>query len=117
MNTLKTMLMALALIAAPAAIHAQAPTEVPAAKATDFDQKYATDLLKVGAEHHRRQAFRAERPARTLCSARLLGFVVPRLSQGLTVHHAALQEVRRQGRGFRGRVVRQEYGVVEERRG
>ena len=37
MNTLKTMLMALALIAAPAALHAQAPTEVPAAKATDLD--------------------------------------------------------------------------------
>lgn len=50
MNTLKTMLMALALIAAPAALHAQAPTEVPAAKATDLDQKYATDLLKAGAE-------------------------------------------------------------------
>ena len=50
MNTLKTMLMALALIAAPAAIHAQAPTEVPAAKATDLDQKYATDLLKAGAD-------------------------------------------------------------------
>lgn len=50
MNTLKTMLMALALIAAPAAIHAQAPTEVPAAKATDLDQKYATDLLKAGVD-------------------------------------------------------------------
>ena len=50
MNTLKTMLMALALIAAPIAIHAQAPTEVPAAKATDLDQKYATDLLKAGAD-------------------------------------------------------------------
>ena len=44
------MLMALALIAAPASIHAQAPTEVPAAKATDLDQKYATDLLKAGAD-------------------------------------------------------------------
>mgnify|MGYP000404569907 CR=1 FL=1 len=50
MNTLKTMLMALALIAAPTALHAQAPTEVPAAKATDLDQKYATDLLKAGAD-------------------------------------------------------------------
>ena len=50
MNTLKTMLMALALIAAPAAIHAQAPTEAPAAKSTDLDQKYATDLLKAGAD-------------------------------------------------------------------
>ena len=50
MNTLKTMLMALALIAAPAALHAQAQTEVPAAKATDLDQKYATDLLKAGAD-------------------------------------------------------------------
>ena len=50
MNTLKTMLMALALIAAPAALHAQAPTEVPAAKATDLDQKYATDLLKAGTD-------------------------------------------------------------------
>ena len=50
MNTLKTMLMALALIAAPTALHAQAQTEVPAAKATDLDQKYATDLLKAGAD-------------------------------------------------------------------
>lgn len=50
MNTLKTMLMALALIAAPAALHAQAPAEVPAAKAADLDQKYATDLLKAGAD-------------------------------------------------------------------
>ena len=50
MNTLKTMLMALALIAAPTALHAQAQTEVPAAKTTDLDQKYATDLLKAGAD-------------------------------------------------------------------
>mgnify|MGYP002619325240 CR=1 FL=1 len=50
MNTLKTMLMALALIAAPAAIRAQAPTEAPAATVTDLDQKYATDLLKAGTD-------------------------------------------------------------------
>ena len=50
MNILKTMLMALAFIAAPAAIRAQAPTDAPAAKATDLDQKYATDLLKAGTD-------------------------------------------------------------------
>lgn len=50
MKTLKTILMALALIAAPAAIRAQAPTEAPAATVTDLDQKYATDLLKAGAD-------------------------------------------------------------------
>ena len=44
MKTLKIMLMALALIAAPAAIYAQAPTEAPAATVTDLDQKYATGV-------------------------------------------------------------------------
>ena len=44
MKTLKTMLMALALIAAPAAIRAQAPADAPAATVTDLDQKYATEI-------------------------------------------------------------------------
>lgn len=50
MKTLKTMLMALAFIAAPAAIRAQASADAPAATVTDLDQKYATDLLKAGAD-------------------------------------------------------------------
>ena len=50
MKTLKTMLMALAFIAAPAAIRAQTPADAPAATVTDLDQKYATDLLKAGTD-------------------------------------------------------------------
>lgn len=50
MKTLKTMLMALAFIAAPAAIRAQASADAPAATVTDLDQKYATDLLKAGTD-------------------------------------------------------------------
>lgn len=50
MKTLRTILMALAFIAAPAAIRAQAPADAPAATVTDLDQKYATDLLKAGTD-------------------------------------------------------------------